>query len=360
MLRRPMARLATAVAAAGVVTALGAAAAVAAPPPSWSGPSRPIPGANTNSTPSVSSIDFPNPIGNGTIVAWRGRNQNEHIYYKFRTPNRRWSKLGVIPGAATNSAPAIQLYEGGNDPIGKPAVVAFWTGPFDHHIKYSEGETHANGTIDWTAPVALPSTVANTGSNDGPSVIFPNNNNVVIVVWRAPFNHVRYTVGTPTGRGFTWSASHVVQNPPTTSTAHCVKYPCTSATPSIAEVENGPTGTLYIAWKQLGSHDIFYSTATDATVGNYMPSFSVPTQVPTAVTSVAPSVSAVQPNGTLMLVYKKPFGTHVWFQTLTGTTWTAPAVIPKAFTAVAPVLRGGTLATTTPTTFGRIILHFFS
>src|SRR5262245_44690562 len=115
MLRRPMARLATAVTAAGVVTALGAATAVAAPTPPWSGPSRAIAGAITNSTPAVSSVDCPSPIGNGTIIAWRGRGTNEHIYYKFRTPQtRRWSTLGVIPGAATNSAPAIQLYEGGN------------------------------------------------------------------------------------------------------------------------------------------------------------------------------------------------------------------------------------------------------
>lgn len=358
MLTRPMARLATAMTAAGVVTALGAAAAVAVPSPAWSGPSRAIPGALTNSTPAVSSIDFPNPIGNGTIVAWRGRGQNEHVYYKFRTPSHRWSTLGQIPGAVTNSAPAIQLYEGGNDPLGKSAVVAFWTGPFDHHIFYSEGETLGNGTIDWTAAAALPSTVAYTGSNDGPSVIFPNNNNVVIVAWRAPFNHVRYTVGTPVGRGFTWSASHVVPNPPTTSKAHCVVAPCTSATPSLAETESGPTGTLYIVWKQLGSRDIFYSTATDTSVAHYVPSFSVPTQVPGALSTLAPSASAAA--GTLLLVYKAPFRTHVRFQTLTGATWSAPAVIPLAFTAVAPALRGGTLATTSPTTIGRIILHFFS
>src|SRR5262245_10125234 len=120
MLRRPMARLATAATAAGVIAALGATTALAAPLSSWSGPSRPIPGAITTSSPSVSSIDFPNPIGSGTVVVWRGRSQNEHVYYKFRTPQTgRWSSLGVIPGAFTNSAPAVQLYEGGKDPIGQ-------------------------------------------------------------------------------------------------------------------------------------------------------------------------------------------------------------------------------------------------
>lgn len=362
MLRRPMARLATAVTAAGVVTALGAATAFAAPPPAWSGPVGPIPGAATNSSPSISSIDFPNPVGNGTVLAWRGRGIDEHMYYRFRTPQTgHWSALGVIPGA-TNSAPAIRLYAGGVDPLSQDAVVAFWTGPFDHHIWYSEGQTHVVGkvgVINWTAPVALPATVAFTGSNDGPSVIFPNNNNVVIVAWRAPFNHVRYAVGTPAGRGFTWSASRVVPNPPTTSKAHCAVAPCTSATPSLGEVENGPTGTLYIVWKQLGSGAVFYSTATDAFTAHYMPSFSVPTQVPGAQTTAAPAAAADGQPGQLLVVYKAPFSTHVWFQTLTGATWTGPAVVPTAFTAVGPALHGGTMATTTPTTLGRIMLHFF-
>src|SRR5690348_6956753 len=118
MLRRPMARLATAATAAGVVAALGATTALATTPRSWHGPSRPIPGAFTNSSPAISSVTFPGPIGQGTIVAWRSRGRAGRILYKFRTPtfNRgHWSRLGVIPGAMTSSAPAIRDYR---DPLG--------------------------------------------------------------------------------------------------------------------------------------------------------------------------------------------------------------------------------------------------
>jgi len=363
-----MARLATAATAAGVVTALGATTALAAPLASWSGPSRPIPGAFTNSSPAISSVTFPGPIGQGTIVAWRSRGRAGRILYKFRTPTfhrGHWSSLGVIPGAMTSSAPAIRGYR---DPLGKDALLAVWTGPFDHHIFYAQGETQLNGTINWTHAHVLPPKVAFTPTITGPSAWFPNNANVVMVAWRAPFNHVRYTIGTPgfgaTARNFTWSASAVVPNPPTTSKVHCVVAPCTGATPSIAEVETGTgVGTMYIFWKALVGDKIFDSFITDGpgtdwNHPNHL-GWSAPAQVPGAATTNGPAASALGFFGPLMLVYKGPGGLHVRFQILTGSSWSAFAFVPTTSTAVGPALRGGTLATTTPTSAGNIILHFF-
>lgn len=363
-----MARLATAVTAAGVVTALGAATAVAAPALSWSGPSAPIPGAFTNSSPAISSVTFPAGGGQGTIVAWRGRGRAGHIFYKYKVPGLnggRWSTVGDIPGV-TSSAPAIHSYV---DPLGNDALIAVWTGPFDHHIFYSQGETQSNGTINWTGATALPPSVAYTPTVTGPTAWFPNNANVVVVAWRAPYDHVRYSVGTPgfgkTARNFTWSASAVVPNPPTSSKVHCVVAPCTSATPALAEVQTSAnTGTMYIFWKALVGDAIFYSTATDgpSTNWNHL-AWSDPTQVPGvgAATSDGPAASVVGGLfGPLLLVYKGPGGLHVRFQTLTGTTWSPVAFVPTTSTAVGPALNGGTLATTTPTLAGNIILHFFS
>ncbi len=59
MLNRPMSSLATAVAAAGTVCALGAATAAAAAPSaprSWSGPKGPVPHAFSNATPGLTRI----------------------------------------------------------------------------------------------------------------------------------------------------------------------------------------------------------------------------------------------------------------------------------------------------------------
>lgn len=368
MLRRPMTRLATAVTVAGTICALGAAAAVAAPTSAWSGPSAPIPGAFTNDSPALSHITFPGHIGQGTLVAWRGRGAAGHIWYKYTAPSlvHHWSAIGELPGpnAITSSAPAIRSYV---DPLGRDAVLAVWTGHADHHIWYSEGVTKVNGTISWTTPVDLPSTVALTNTIEGPSVFFPNNKNLAIVAWRAPFNHVRYAIGIPNGtpghHSFTWSNSTVIPgNPPSPVSAHCKADPCTSATPAIAEVQTGTaTGTLYVFWKQLGSKNVFYSSTTDShsTIWAHLV-WTGPVQVPGADSLTGVTASAVTLGGSLLLAYKAPFNTHVRFQTLTGGVWSGVGVVPATRTASTPALLGGLLANTTPTTVGNIILHHFS
>jgi len=361
MFRRPMTRLATAVTAAGAICALGASAAVAAPSASWSGPGGPVPGAFTNDTPAISSIYFPGPIGQGQIVGWRGRGTAGHVFYRFRTASYNkghWSKTGQVPGESTSSAPSFRWDYGHN------ALLAVWTGHADHHIWYSEGTTTLKGTIDWGTPTDLPNSVALTNTIAGPATFFPYHKNVVIVAWRAPFNHVRFAIGTPKGAGFSWSNSTVVPgNPPSPTSAHCTVDPCTSATPAVAEVSTSTgSGTLYFAWKQLGTNDIFYSSFTDNASTNWSKLvWSGPTQVPGAASSTGPAASDTTLNGfgPLLLAYKGVAGTHVWYQTLTGTTWSAPAVVPKTFTAVSPALFLNVLATTTPTTVGNIILNHY-
>ena len=364
MLKRPIGRLAAAVTALGTIAALGASAAVATPGATWSHPSRPVPGAITNDSPSVGSIAFTG-LGQGTIVAWRGRSPAGPVFYKFRTRiTRHWSKTAVLPGASTSSSPVIIQYGGVHDPLSRDAVVAVWTGLFNHHIWYSEGETHPNGTISWTRPAIIPRSVRYAASIEAPSAFFPNNKYVMVVAWRGPANHVRYSVGTPHRRGFLWSQSALVPGGTLGSPVHCVFAPCTSATPALTEVQNtGLTGTVYAFWKQLGTSKIFYATTIDgpATNWNHL-IWTAPVQVPLgAATTQAPAASALRPiiNGPLLLVYKGPVGTGVRFQTLTGGIWSPWAFVPGAHTAVAPALRGATLATTTPVSFGRIVLQFF-
>jgi hypothetical protein len=62
----------------------------------------------------------------------------------------------------------------------------------------------------------------------------PDHNNVVLVAWRGPADHVRYSVGVPKGRNFSWAQSAVVSgNPPSPVSVHCVRAPCTSATSAV-------------------------------------------------------------------------------------------------------------------------------
>lgn len=362
MLRRPMARLTAAVAVAGTICALGVGAAVAAPTASWSGPSKPVPGALTNDSPALSTITFPNPIGRGLAVSWRGRGIAGHVFVKYRTPGHGWSKVIVVPGAFTSAAPAIASY---TDPLGQSAVLVAWAGHADKHIWYVQGQTKANGTISWATPTFLPNTIKFASTFNAPTLFFPNHKNVVMLAWRAPYNHVRYSVGIPAGRGFTWGQSAVVPgNPPSPSTAHCTIAPCTSGTPAVTEQQTSTsTGLIYVFWKQLGTKAVFYSTTTDAPATNWSHlTWAGPTQVPGAVTLTAPAASVPTLNaiGPLLLAYKAPFCTHVRFQTFDGSTWSAAALVPTTHTATTPALLRNILATTTPTTIGNIILHVYS
>jgi hypothetical protein len=359
MFRRPMTRLAIAAAAAGTICALGASAASAAPNQTWSGPKL-VPGSLTNDSPGASSVSFPVANGQGQLVGWRGRGEEGHIYYKYRVPGLnkgKWSKEGKVPGE-TSSAPAFGSYI---DTYGADAVLAVWTGPADHHIWYSQGETKANGTISWKAAVQLPASVADTNTSNGPAVLFPNHSYRVVIAWRGPANHVRYVVGIPSHRTFVFGPSRAIPGPSVTTS--CKDFPCTGKTPALAEVNtNASSGTIYFFWRQLSTRAVIYATTADTDANLHSPAFTAPTPVPGAASIEGPAASdtGIDGFGPLLLAYKAPLNTGVLYQTLTGTTWSAPAVVPNTHTNVAPALLFNELATTTPATDGNVVLHAFT
>jgi len=365
MLRRPMTRLATAVAVAGTVTALGAGAALAAPAATWHHPHAPVPGAFTTSTPALSSVTFPNPIGQGLMVAWRGVGVLGHIHYKYRTlATGHWSHEGTVPGteALTGASPAIGSYI---DPLGRHAVLAVWQGRANNLIWYSQGETLANGTIDWTTPASLPSTIRFSKTYSAPTVFFPEHSGNVVLAWRGEYNHVRYLVGTPAVRGFTWAQSFVVPGPPSTPPkVHCVTAPCTSDTPAVTEqTTSTSTGLIYVFWKQLGTTNMYYSTTVDGPGTNWSHlTWTGPTQVTGAKALTGPSASIPNVNGIgpVLLVYKSPFGTLLRYQTLSGGVWSAPAFVYGSRSDVAPALDKNVLAYTTVGSSGNIELRVYS
>lgn len=364
MLRRPLTRLTTAVAVAGAVCALGASAAVAAPHAVWSPPSKPIPGALTNNSPALGSISFPSPERQGVIAVWRGRGNAGKIFYKTRLTNSGggWSHIATVPGALTSATPGVAGY---TDPLGRHAVLLVWAGHQNKHIWYATAETNKAGTLDWTAPAILNSHINYSTTFAGPTVFFPDHSNVAFLVWRAPFNHVRYSIGSPAGRGIGWSQSAVVPgNPPSPTSAHCTIAPCTSATPVVTEATTSTsTGLIYVFWKQLGTKDIFYSTTPDSSATNWSHlTWTGPAQVPGAVTLTAPAASLPTVNGVgpLLLVYKAPFSSHVRYQTLSGATWSAPAPVPGTLTNEAPALLRNLLGTTTTGSIGNIVLRLYT
>jgi hypothetical protein len=203
MLRRT--RLVAAVAAAGTICALGAASAASAT--GWSGRIGPVPRAFTNAAPALTTVSFGNSTQTQTLLAWKAQGGG-HIFYQASPTigvKSSWSAKAEIPGARSDSAPSIASYR---DPNGRNAVLAVWRGD-GGRIRFAQGETLPGQKIVWTGVGILPKTDFNRSSLS-PAVFFPQHRYVALVAFRGPHNHIRYIEGTPFHRGFKWSASHQV------------------------------------------------------------------------------------------------------------------------------------------------------
>jgi hypothetical protein len=282
------------------------------------------------------------------MVAWKGQFNNK-IHYKVHIPGK-WLKTQVIPRASTNTGPAVGGYR---DPNGRNAVLAVWRKVGSAKLYYSTGESKGKGAFSWTKPAQF---VGNTSS--GPSLIFPDHapHGRVIVAYRGPFDHVRYTVGTPTGRRFSWTPTNWIGGAASTKTA---------GTPALAEVPGATagTGTVYVVWQGYKSHQVRYATTHDPLhfTGHFL-TWSAAAIVPGASTDASPGASSegVRDSGPLMIAYKAPHKLGVRYQTRTGTVWSGSAAVPGALTAAGPALLFDTLATASDNASGSIVLRVFS
>jgi hypothetical protein len=347
MLKRTY-KLAAAVAAASTICALGAASMAGATTTGWGPRLGPVPGAFTNASPAVTGVTFGTSAQNQTLVVWKG-DGNAHIWYSA-TPalgvKKDYSVKAEIPGASSTVAPGIAAYR---DPNGREAVLAVWRGA-DGYVSYAQGETLAGQKIVWTAVGTLPKSIYSTTSA-APSVYFAQDRYAAIVSYRGPHNHIRYIEGTPVGRNFKWSSSYEVS--PTA---------VANSGPSVAEVQTGTGhGVLGIFWRDAATGEVAYASTTDplALPGKVVWTYSV---VPGSKTSDNPAASALglHATGPLMLAYKAPHGTHVLYQELTGTTWSAPAPVPSTSTVYGPALFRGELASTSSAASGNVYFHVFS
>jgi hypothetical protein len=350
MLHRPISRLAIAVAAAGTVCVLGAASAgaVATPAGSWSGPKGPVPNAHTNTAPALTQV-FLTPSKHGTLVAWKGQFDNK-IRYNVQVSGH-WKGTRVVPGAITGGNPAVGAYR---DPSGHFAVLLVWKQLGGSKLFYSQGETHGSGAISWTKPVHLAGDI----SSSGPALIFPAHApfDRVIVAWKGPFNHVRYSVGTPVKRHFSWTKSDWIGSAANTRTG---------GAPALAEVSTGPAaGKVYAVFKGYKSGQVRYATTGDPLHFNssHQLTWSSVSVVPGASTGAAPAASALgsHDSGPIIIAYKSVHALTVHFQTLTAGVWSSSALVPGAETATGPALLDGLLATASANSSGSIFFHIFS
>jgi hypothetical protein len=351
MLTIPKSRLASAAAVGAVVCALGAGTAAAATPRvdgTWSGRQGPVPHAFTNASPALASVLFPGSARPRTLVAWRGQG-GQHVFYEYSPAgSSTWSALASIPGAKTSTAPSVASY---TDPSGRSAVVAVWKNLGSGRIFYAQGQTKANGTITWTAPVGFPTSKYFTTAT-APTVFFPLHSYKAVFLYKAPFNHIRYVIGTPKHRGFVLSATKVIAS-----------NALASSPAGVTEASRGTAkGTIAVFWKGLGSDQVYYSTTTDPLTIAKGISWTPVTALAGSTTSAAPAASTtgLHGSGSVLLAYKAPHNVGIIYRTLTSGVWSAPAAVPGIQSTNGPALLRNVLAATSPAGGGNIFFETYS
>lgn len=368
-MRLPKSRLVTAAAVTGTVCALAAAGAASAGTPTivWSKSAPTVPHSYTDAAPGLASIAQNGVYG--TFVIWKGKLSND-VYYRYKI-HGKWSPVRAIPGARTNANPAAASYT--NFQSQSSELVA-WKALHSKTIFYATGLVGSGpgSALSWTSP----RTIAVKGdklatSSSGPSILFPANSPSarVIIAWRGPGHHVRYELGSESGRYdrlFNFDKSNWISGGTKT------KSTLTSGTPGLAELGGGQTnGTVYVFWKADGNGKVIsYASTPDKLItgldGSSVLKWKLLGRVPGASSTSAPTASSTSGNGgtTLMLAYKGPSGDLIRFQLFDGTTW---APIPAGSvtgndhtTTSSPALLHHTLVSVSPTSSGVMYVHTYS
>jgi hypothetical protein len=364
-MRLTKSRLLAVAAAAGTVCALGTGVALAGSLTYWTGGKNPVPGAFTNASPALAQY-FNNSNVPGTFIAWKAQ-RGSAIYYRATAGNK--TTTGAIPGAKTSDGPAAAFYP---DPLSKNAEIVVWKNLKNDNIMYSTGEVTSANTLTWTTPRNI-AVKGDKGAqtDEGPAVAFAINspNARVIIAWRGPGHHVRYELGTPTGRLFSFDPSDWISGGTT------LYKTTTSSTPALAEILNQSTGngTIYVFWKADGKSELIsYASTPDLKNSGLQGSKTIPWTllgtVPNGASTIAsstsgPSATSINPHGfgPLLLAYKGPTGEAIRYQTLTGTSWSNFAYVTGTNnrTTVAPAVLNSTLANVSNTVSARIYLHIY-
>jgi len=359
MLHRSRSWRAAAVAAGTVCALATAGAAMAAPASVWTGGAKPVPNVFTNATPGLAAFYETGQGVAGTFLAYKGQLDN-NIQYKYKLGGTWSHGVGTIPGAHSTTTPAAAFYI---DPLSKDAELVVWKRLHSNKIYYSQGQISAKGAINWTKPAELPGGSYATTSA-APAVFFPLNSvhARVIVAWRGPFDHVRYELGTPSGRGFKWTGVSNWIGAGTTADPTT-----TSAGPALTEIlsNGGATGTIYVFWKDESTEAVSYASVPDNASTGLPGTKSLPWtllgQVTGAFSTAAPAVSSIDAHGDgpLLLAYKGPSGEFIRYQVLSTSGWTSVAYVSGSnnTTTLGPALVNGTLANVSPTNSARVFLH---
>jgi hypothetical protein len=234
-------------------------------------------------------------------AAWKGSDTDEELWYaSFDGSN--WSAPAVIPGAASDVGPALDIFGG--------LEYAAWKDAGSYGLYYS-----TVGASGWSAPAPI----LGVGSDVGPSLA--QYNNVLYAAWKGSNGDQEIWYSSSSFDGSGWAPQQVIPGV------------ATDVGPSLAawDVDSGGDGQLYAAWVGGdGDSRLFYSS--------FDGSDWAPQQViPGVGSSVGPSLRVIY--GQLFAAWVGADGDqNLYYSQFDGSNWAPQQVIPGVASDVGPAL----------------------
>lgn len=322
-------------------TATAAPARPQAAPVRWDPELGPVPGALTNTAPALASVSLAS-HRSSLLLFWTGPAEGTagfHISYQTSLNLRKntWSKPNLVA-----SGKPLTLTRPAASPIGPTAsgqVIVAWKNPADHRLLYAIGQETKDGVLSWNPVAAIPQAAAASG----PSVYRPQHSNLILVTWQAASGHaVDYIVGFPSpAGGVKWEAPGSIPRAAATGT------------PAIAEAStSSQDGLLYVLWQLPGSSgQIDFATTPDSLLGQAR--WSAPRALPPSIrTGAPPSAQALGKSMTtypLLIVFRARRGAALSWTTLSAKGQaTKPQPVPHLRSSNGTAISPGVLAAEDP------------
>lgn len=326
----------------GLATAAPAGPAAPAAPVKWSPELGPVPGALTNTAPALANVS----VGknrSSLLLFWTGPadgNAGFRISYQTSLSLRHntWTRPNLVAFGkpVTRTRPAAS-------PIGPPSsgqVIVAWKDPADPQLLYAIGQEGKGGILSWNSVAPIPQAAAASG----PSIYRPLHSNVIVITWQAASGHaVDYIVGFPTST----SAGAVKW-----TDVFTIPRSAATGTPAITEVStNGQGGLLYAVWQVPGnSGQVDFATAPDPVQGQAK--WSAPRALPSPVKTGAPPSAQAIGKGLaypLMVVFRARSGAALSYVTLNAKGQASkPLPVPHLRSSNGTAISPGVLAAQDP------------
>lgn len=326
---------------------LGPGQASAAPtrpqaaPVKWAPELGPVPGAITNTAPALADVSLAK-HRSSLLLFWTGPAQGTsgfQISYQTSISLRKntWSKPKLVASGKplTHTRPAASPI----GPAGSGQVIVTWKDPADPRLLYAIGQEGKDGILSWSAVAAIPEAAAASG----PSIYRPMHSNLIVLTWRAASGHaVDYIVGFPSPAGVVkWEAPGSIPRSAATGT------------PAIAEAStSSQNGLLYVLWQVPGnSGQIDFATTQESQLRQAQ--WSAPRALPPSVrTGAPPSAQALGQAMTtypLLVVFRARHGAALSWITLSAKGQvTKPQPVPHLRSFNGTAISPGVLAAEDP------------